>query len=147
MEEGRYQSFVCLVSLDFLDGESPTDKMVQVHPIVYERACEKGWGIEQSCDLQFQPTKMSLNQTESSFVLYGDRGILVGNFPSMLQNFRQKRTDSQNLELPPSDLEIDCEVVAFDELDKSETLSVVQAEFAVQNTNYLSVLFHEFDVP
>jgi len=51
------------------------------------------------------------------------------------------------LEEPPSDFEIECEIVAFSEFSRSKTLTVAQAEFASQNTNYLSVLFHEFDVP
>ena len=73
-----------LVSLDYITGDQGLDKVVQVHPITYERASTNGYGIETSRDLQSSPTKLSLNHTESSFVLYGDRLILVGNFPSML---------------------------------------------------------------
>ena len=93
MADAKYLSYICLVNLDAIDSESLTDAMVQVHPIVYERAAKNGWGFEQSHHLEFPPVKMSLNETESSFVIYGDRGIMVGNFPSMLQNFRQKRND------------------------------------------------------
>ena len=57
-----------------------------------------------------------------------------------MQLIRQKREDSKLLERAPQDAEIECEVVAFDELENSQTLSVSQADFAVQNSNYLSVL-------
>ena len=41
-----YHSYICLVNLDFVDGETRTDKIVQVHSIVIERASQHGYGIE-----------------------------------------------------------------------------------------------------
>jgi len=64
-----------------------------VHPVTYERSIQKGrgYGIEVTPDLHFKPTHINMNQTETSFVLHGDKGILVGNFPAMLQIYRHKR--------------------------------------------------------
>lgn len=90
-----FSAFMSLVSLDYIGNEQSLDKMVQVHPVTYERASTNGYGIEATKELQFSPNKLSLNHSESSFVLYGERSIFVGNFPSMLQNIRQKRTDSE----------------------------------------------------
>ncbi len=90
-----FSAFISLISLDYIGKDQILDKMVQVHPVTYERASTNGYGIEATKELQFPPNKLSLNHSESSFVLYGDRSIFVGNFPSMLQNLSQKRTDSK----------------------------------------------------
>ena len=58
--------------------------MVKVHPLVIDQEVRHGYGIEQSANLHFKPTGIKLNETESSFVIYGDTGICVGNFPALL---------------------------------------------------------------
>mmetsp|Transcript_20099 Transcript_20099/g.27159 ORF Transcript_20099/g.27159 Transcript_20099/m.27159 type:complete len:201 (+) Transcript_20099:369-971(+) len=114
--------------------------MVQVHPIT---SLKEGSDDIFTPSLPFMPTDILSNSTEKSFVVWGERGILVGHFPSMLQNIRQKRMDAQNLDQAPTDAEIECEIVADLELERSQSLTVVQAEYSAQYTNYLSVLFQE----
>ena len=81
-----YRAFICLVSLDYVSPDQMLDKMVQVHSLTHEIPVERGYGVENVANMHFKPTKITLNETESSFVIYGDKGIFVGNFPAMLQN-------------------------------------------------------------
>ena len=83
----RFQSFLCLVSLDYVGGsETPLDKIVQVHQLTIESIPESGYGIEKTPNLPFSPTflHLNINPNESNFVVYGERGIIVGNFPVLL---------------------------------------------------------------
>ena len=50
-----------LVSLDYIGNDQILDKMVQVHPVTYERASTNGYGIEATKELQFPMNKLSLN--------------------------------------------------------------------------------------
>lgn len=54
---------------------------------------------EDKSDLAFLPSKLAVNESESSFVIYGDKGVVVGNFPSLLQNFRHSRDDKEDEQL------------------------------------------------
>ena len=81
-----YRAFICLVSLDYVSPDQMLDKMVQVHSLTHEIPAERGYGVENVANMHFKPTNIRLNETESSFVIYGDKGIFVGNFPAMLQN-------------------------------------------------------------
>ena len=91
----KYQSFLCLVSLDYVGSEIPLDRIVQVHQITIESIPESGYGIENTPNLPFGPTQLHLNinPNESNFVVYGERGIIVGNFPVLLQNLQHRRSD------------------------------------------------------
>ena len=136
----NYRSFLILVTLDYCTPDAVTDKMVQVHALQTEMPVRNGYGFEDSPYFDFAVTRLAINELETSFLAYGKKGILVANFPSMLQNMSQKRDDRGNLEAAPQDLAIECEMVAADELEDTESLEVLQAEFSVLNTNYLSVL-------
>jgi len=56
-----FNAFLSLISLDYVSCDQGVDKIVQSHPITYERACINGYGIETSRDFQFAPTALSLN--------------------------------------------------------------------------------------
>ena len=100
--------------------------MIRVHRITYEKAPERGWGdIESTPNLHFKPTHLKLNHLETSFVLYGERGIFVGNFPALLQNFKHKREDQQDLEKAPSDMDIECLCVAQNEMEDNQAQTVI----------------------
>ena len=63
---------------------------------------------EPSGDLDFEPTKLEINQEKGCFVVYGEKGILVGNFPALLQNMVNSREEQQDERLvqPGRDLVI-----------------------------------------
>lgn len=43
------------------------------------------------------PSRIVIDKNETYFAIWGERGILVGEFPTMLQNLRQKRDDVLDL--------------------------------------------------
>ena len=82
----EYRTFICMLNLDYIDPDVSLSKMIKVHPVTCERATEKGYGIQTTDVLPFAPSKLALNSTENAFILYGERGIFVGNFASDLRN-------------------------------------------------------------
>lgn len=130
-----------MVSLDFVVGNSADDfeKLVRVHRVTLDR--ESGEAVQ---DCPFMPSKVVLNDSEKCFVLFGDNGVLVGNFPAMLQNYRHSKADREDGRLaePAKDCEVACVPVPLDDVDDKEAV-VVQAEFSSQNTNYLLVLLRK----
>ena len=56
-----FNAFISLISLDYVSSDQGLDKIVQSHPITYERASTNGYGIETSRDFHFAPTVLSLN--------------------------------------------------------------------------------------
>ena len=57
-----------------------------MHQLTIEDIPESGYGIVKTPNLPFGPTNLHLNinPNESNFVAYGERGIIVGNFPVLL---------------------------------------------------------------
>ena len=66
-----------------------------MHQLTIEDFPESGYGIVKTPNLPFGPTNLHLNinPNESNFVAYGERGIIVGNFPVLLQNLQHRRSD------------------------------------------------------
>lgn len=81
----QYKAFFAIVNLDEVVSQSPARKMVNLFQIKVPEAPisldDENWRERYTDNLQFEPTKLGLNQQETAFVLYGPRGILVGNFP------------------------------------------------------------------
>ena len=120
-----------MLKLDYIDPDVSLSEMIKVHPVTCERATEKGYGIETTDELPFAPSKLALNSTENAFILYGERGIFVGNFASDLRNMDHQNQDQKDLERAPTDAALECCMVAADELEDDENKSVLQAEFCL----------------
>lgn len=89
-----------MLALFSLDNLVDTDKTpISLHKLTYERAAERNdgkggkWGFLMSSSFDFAPSGFTLNQVETSFVLYGRGGICVGNLPSEMSKLESKEAD------------------------------------------------------
>lgn len=63
-----------------------SNKVVRVHQLHTEEFINTGF--IKSFGLPFVPTGMTLNQAETAFVLKGEHGVLIGNFPTLFNNIQ-----------------------------------------------------------
>jgi len=63
-----------------------------LHQITYTEVSrvQSRHGFDENNELFFEPHSLILSHLESAFAIYGDKGILVGNMPSKMDNMRER---------------------------------------------------------
>ena len=85
-------------------------------------------------NLSFAPEAISANKIEGSFLIYGKKGILVGNFPKYVGYTRK---------LESNQTPIQCELIEPFLYEDEVSSTVTQAEFSFLDTSYVFALIRK----